>query len=309
MSGGLYEIIALAARYLFAALMVLIVIRAWKITIVDSRRAAMLRRMSPETGVCGEFLILTGNGKVRDGMRFPVIREGMIGSSGKADVRLRANGVHRTHAYFEFTKKGLRLRDHASARIYNARGEAKRELLLGDGAKITIGSVEMMLILTVAVDTPAEAPREGLFDIPDDSPVLARRPAQPAYRPPEAARTQAPLPVHTAVRAPAAQAHPSGEQSDVPISRESASQDNVFAPRKPYARHTESQYSWRETVVDETTSRRTVVRESSIDDLFMEHTPAAPEKSDSIPGWDDPWSEPSGKPVITKHPVDDPFDL
>lgn len=306
MSGGLYEIIALAARYLFAALMVLIVIRAWKITIVDARRAATLRRMSPETGVCGEFLILTGNGKVREGMRFPVIREGMIGSSNKADVRLRAGGVHRTHAYFELTKKGLRLRDHASARIYNARGEAKREMLLGDGSKITVGSVEMMLILTVAVDAPAESPREGLFDIPDDSPVLSERPRRPAYRPPETVAAPRPAPVHTAARTPAA--YTPAPRSDIPISREAPSQDNIFVPRAPYTRDTESGFTWHETVIDETTSRRTVVRESSIDDLFMEHTSAAPEKSDSIPGWDDPWSEPAKKPSVRRHTTDDPFD-
>ena len=53
MSEGLYELIALAARYVFAALMVLIVLRAWRITIIDSRRAGMLRRMSPQTGLSG----------------------------------------------------------------------------------------------------------------------------------------------------------------------------------------------------------------------------------------------------------------
>ena len=208
MTGGLYELIAIAARYLFAALMVLIVVRAWKITIVDARRAATLRRMSPETGVCGEFLILNSDGKVREGMRFPVIREGMIGSSAKADVRLRASGVHRTHAYFDLTPSGLRLRDHASARVYNAKGEAKREMLLGDGAKITVGAIEMMLILTVAVNAPAEStqeqPTEGLFDIPADSPVLTPRPPRPAPRPV----------VHTVA-------------PEIPIARETPAQDTL----------------------------------------------------------------------------------
>ena len=41
MSESLYELVALGARYVFAALMVLIVLRAWRITIVDSRRADM----------------------------------------------------------------------------------------------------------------------------------------------------------------------------------------------------------------------------------------------------------------------------
>ena len=292
MSGSLYELCAIAARYLFAALMVLIVVRAWKITIVDSRRAATLRRMSPETGICGEFLILTGSGKVREGMRFPVIREGMIGSSAKSDVRLRANGVHRTHAYFQLTPDGLHIRDHASARIFNARGETRREMFLGDGAKLTVGSVEMMLILTVAVNAPAETAEKDLFDIPDDSPALSPRPPRPVP----------PRPVHTVPVPP----------EDIPLSREPVMPDNTFVPRAPYTRNTETQYKWRETVIDDTTSRRTIVREPESDDLFMENPLAAQcsePAADTIPGWDDPWSAPAKKPVVTKKPVDDPFDI
>ena len=80
MSEGLYELVALGARYVFAALMVLIVLRAWRITIIDSRRAGVLRRLSPQTGLSGELLVLEGDGKACRGMRYPVIREGMIGA-------------------------------------------------------------------------------------------------------------------------------------------------------------------------------------------------------------------------------------
>lgn len=37
MSDGLYEILALAARYFFAVLFLLIVLRAWRVTVRDSR--------------------------------------------------------------------------------------------------------------------------------------------------------------------------------------------------------------------------------------------------------------------------------
>ena len=39
MSDGLYEILALAARYFFAGLFLLIVLRAWRVTVRDARRA------------------------------------------------------------------------------------------------------------------------------------------------------------------------------------------------------------------------------------------------------------------------------
>lgn len=145
--------------------MLLIVARAWKITIVDSRRAASLRRLSPETGVCGEFLVVRGHGRAKEGMRYPVIREGLVGSSRKADIRLRSSSVRRVHAFFEITPKGLRLRAQRGARMFNARGNARRELLLGDGSRITFGQVELLLILTEAVGAPAETLEEGLFDV------------------------------------------------------------------------------------------------------------------------------------------------
>lgn len=156
MNGSLYEIVALAARYLFAAIMLLIMLRAWKITLVDSRRAASLRRLSPETGVCGEFLVLRGHGKVRDGMRYPVIREGLVGSSRKADIRLRSGSVHRSHAFFELTERGLRMRANSGARLYNAAGRSKKEIMLGDGSRVTFGQIEMLLILNEAVNFRAE---------------------------------------------------------------------------------------------------------------------------------------------------------
>ena len=115
MSRNLYEILALGGRYFFAGLMVLIVLRAWRITIVDSRRAALLRRMNPETGISGELVVTRGGEKARQGMRYPVIREGMIGSSRRADIRIRHSSVRRRHAYFQLTRDGLQLRTHAGA--------------------------------------------------------------------------------------------------------------------------------------------------------------------------------------------------
>ena len=107
MSEGLYELVALGARYVFAALMVLIVLRAWRITIIDSRRAGVLRRMSPQTGLSGELLVLDGDGKARRGMRYPVIREGMIGALRRSDIRIRHASIRRKHAYFQLTDQGL----------------------------------------------------------------------------------------------------------------------------------------------------------------------------------------------------------
>jgi len=91
--------------------------------------------------------VLEGDGKVRRGMLFPVIREGMIGRSRKADIRLRCNAVRNRHAYFEMTANGLLVRAAGSARIQGNAGRM-RAMMLTDGSVITIGRLRLMLILT-----------------------------------------------------------------------------------------------------------------------------------------------------------------
>ena len=152
---NLYEIAALAGRYVFAGLMLLIVLRAWRITIVDSRRAGTLRRMSPETGISGELVVVSGDEKARRGMKYPVIREGMIGSSRRADIRIRHSSVRRRHAYFQLTEDGLKLRTHAGAPLRDDRGHPVRQITLPDGAEFSVGKVRLLLVLSEAPE-PAQ---------------------------------------------------------------------------------------------------------------------------------------------------------
>ena len=155
MSQNLYEIIALSARYLFAALMALIVTRAWRNTIIDSRRAQTLRRLSPETGLSGELLVLEGSEQARRGMKYPVIREGLLGSARRADVRIRHSSVRRRHAWFQLTPEGLALRAHAGAPLRDRRGRPARSLLLKDGDLFTAGRVKLLVVLADSAHAPA----------------------------------------------------------------------------------------------------------------------------------------------------------
>ena len=150
MNHDLYELIALFMRHVFWALMLLIVLRAVRITMVDARCAAKLRHLSPMTGICGELLVLEGDERARKGMRYPVIREGMIGTSRSADVRIRHSSLRRRHAYFQLMEDGLHLRGHAGARLRNSDGELVRDIVLADGDDVGIGRVHLLLILTEA---------------------------------------------------------------------------------------------------------------------------------------------------------------
>ena len=149
MSSEAFELLALTARYIFAALMLLIVLRAARGALVDSRRAAKLRRLSPMTGISGELVVLDPLPKIPRGMRFPVIREGMIGASRRADVRIRHASVRRRHALFELTERGLHVRTHASSRLRDGAGNPARELTLADGDSFTLGGVHLLLVLSV----------------------------------------------------------------------------------------------------------------------------------------------------------------
>lgn len=155
MAQNLYEIVALGARYVFAGLMLLVVLRAWRITLVDSRRAATLRHLSPQTGISGELVVLEGDEKARRGMRYPVIREGMIGASRRADIRIRHSSVRRRHAYFQLTEDGLFIRTHAGAPMRDAQGRPARAVTLPDGGEFSLGRVRLLLVLTEAPEPPA----------------------------------------------------------------------------------------------------------------------------------------------------------
>ena len=169
MSEGLYELVALGARYVFAALMVLIVLRAWRITLIDARRANTLRRMSPQTGLSGELLVLDGEGKARRGMRYPVIREGMIGSFRRSDIRIRHASIRRKHAYFQLTDRGLTIQARPGAPMRDADGRPAGTLLLGDGSEFTLGKVRLLLVLNdggarEAKEAPDEMETPGVND-------------------------------------------------------------------------------------------------------------------------------------------------
>ena len=172
MSDGLYEILALAARYFFAGLFLLIVLRAWRVTVRDARRAGKLRRLSPQTGLSGELVVLEGEGRARRGMRYPVIREGTLGSARSADVRVRHPSVRPRHARFELTEEGLALTAISGAKLLDGEGERARKLLLRDGDRFSVGSVTLTLVLIDATGRAGdyEGREDELFNAPISRP-------------------------------------------------------------------------------------------------------------------------------------------
>lgn len=177
MSANAYELLALMMRYVFAALIFLIVLRAWFGASVDSQRAVQLRKLSPDTGIIGELLVTEGGERARPGMRYPLTLEGTIGSGRRADIRVRHHSVRARHAIYQMTDEGLFVRSHANKRLGTAAGYPARELLLQDGGILRVGDVALMLVLTDGGNPVPEAHRGKLRrhfgrDVQGDAEVL-----------------------------------------------------------------------------------------------------------------------------------------
>ena len=84
MSSELYAILAMAARYWFIALILLIALRAWRMTVKDSRRAKLLRDWSPETGCVGQFVVDPAVAKPRRAAHPQGRRSGFFPQGGRA---------------------------------------------------------------------------------------------------------------------------------------------------------------------------------------------------------------------------------
>ena len=145
MNGELYTLIAMAARYWFCGLMVLIAFRAWRITVVDNRRAALLRAWSPETGCIGEFVINPGRTKRQ--LSVPVPREGVLGSSRRADVRIPGKDVARFHLTLEQREGGLLVRPSGKNRVVLNESHTGDMLFMRDGDTLTIGKTKLLLVV------------------------------------------------------------------------------------------------------------------------------------------------------------------
>lgn len=195
MASNAFELLSLTMRYVFTGLMLLIVLRAARGALVDSRRAARLRRLSPMTGLSGELVLLDALPRIPRGMRWPVIREGAIGASRRADIRIRHSSLRGRHALFQLTESGLSIRTHAAARMRDSLGNPAKELTLLDGDSFYLGSARLLLVLSVP-DLPrrpvrtdyGDEPETDLFDVdawldehpvhsdPDVSPIFDVRP-------------------------------------------------------------------------------------------------------------------------------------
>ena len=141
-----YTLLSMGMRYWFVAIAAIIVLRAWRATLRDTRRARVLRSWAPDTGAIGEIVVIGGGKGVRKGSRIPVPKEGLLGSSRRSDVRLKHSDVRRYHAHIEQRENGVLMETIGKAEIWLG-GRTGNKLLLRDGDKFMIGPLTLMLVL------------------------------------------------------------------------------------------------------------------------------------------------------------------
>lgn len=125
----------------------LFVIRAWRITAVDNRRAKKLRVYSASTGQMGELVVTHGANRIRRGMKYPILQEGMLGSSSRADIRIRCSGVRKRHAHFRLRPDGLLLTSIDGSPLQFDDGNSGRKLLATDGDTLRFGELRLLVVL------------------------------------------------------------------------------------------------------------------------------------------------------------------
>ena len=159
MSSDVYELLALAMRYWFILLALLITFRAWRACVTDNRSQRLLRDWAPDAGSVGEFLVVEDPRARLLGQRYPVPAEGILGSGRVADVRINRRGIASRHYYMTY-RDGLLLLTPLSPLAFP--GGA----VLRDGDSLEINGLTLLLTFYSVEDAgPVSEPNDEFEDI------------------------------------------------------------------------------------------------------------------------------------------------
>lgn len=178
LSASLYELISLAARYWFVALVVVIVLVSftwmWQDRLADHRRRAEL----PDAGMIGYFEVLQGGEGLAEGTMIPIPREGILGYIRGCDVCIPVSGIRSIHADYEFLEgKGIYLLPRKGCTlavngvILTHRSDPRANPLHHHQV-LTLGDAVLRLLLFAGIDEPTD-PGLQPAALPEQPPVPA----------------------------------------------------------------------------------------------------------------------------------------
>ncbi len=167
MSAELFEVLSLAARYLFALLGVLIVLRAFLWLLSDGATARSGRRRSRDSGCIGEMVVLSGSPALPEGTIIPVPWEGSLGSVRSCDVVVPCQGVRRRHLWFSWEDgSGLKIQPLSGCEVsvdqlpVDCRSWRKSSPMV-HGSFLQIGSALLRLRVFAGLDSAAGFPEDA----------------------------------------------------------------------------------------------------------------------------------------------------
>ena len=159
MSKDTYELLALAARYWFAGLALLIVLRGWRACVQDNRKARILRDWEGGAGCVGE-LVLTDDGtrrKRKKPVKWQVPAEAVLGSGASADIRLKGRDIKKKHIFMTY-RPGEMVLHPVNGAPFEAHKLPDGTQVLRDGDTLRVGPMKLMMVFFDAEDAAREAP-------------------------------------------------------------------------------------------------------------------------------------------------------
>ena len=191
-----YEVLALAMRYFFTMMGVMIVWRSFSWLRKDRRRTHKRLKQLPDAGTIGVFTVEQGSDELPEGSIIPVPHEGVLGFLRTCDVVVPVEGVARTHADFTFVDgHGLYIhpRRGCEAQVDGVPLENRRDsrrFPMQHGSVLTLGDAVLRLGVFAGLDVkearPAMyAPEDDWDAAPGGNACLPDmpQPVQPPYAP------------------------------------------------------------------------------------------------------------------------------
>lgn len=167
-----YEIIALAARYWFSLLGLVIVWQSFIWLRRDRRDKHRRLRQLPDAGMIGEMVVIQGSDELPEGSTMPIPHEGVLGYLRTCDVVVPVEGVASCHCDFSFIPgKGLQVYPRGGnfalvdGEFVHKRKESKQHPM-HHGSRLQVGEA----VLRLRVFKGLEVERHSTV-IPDDIPV------------------------------------------------------------------------------------------------------------------------------------------
>ena len=186
MPQDLYSIAALACRYWFAFLGVLIVWCSFSWLRKDRRLKHKRLRTLPDAGMIGELVVLHGSDALPEDSFLPVPREGVLGFVRTCDIVVPVGGVARQHLDFVFVEgQGLRVipRRGLDCMVDGTLIADRRTAIafpMRHNSLISIGDAMLKLRLFAGIDAPYAA--DFMPDPPEEE--YPSEEAMPGYDPP-----------------------------------------------------------------------------------------------------------------------------